>query len=90
MITVPVTVATNNVTFPVTVASGSQTISVNPNVAVYASVYPDYSGGYEFAPSNDVQIIHAADMVMHEDIIIDAIPNNYGLVTWDGSTLTVS
>lgn len=45
----------------------------------------------ESTPSNVVQTIvpdEAFDGLRH--VIINPIPSNYGLITWNGSTLTVS
>lgn len=49
-----------------------------------------YSGEYEFTPSSVAQTIPTANKTLEEDIIINPIPSNYGLITWNGSTLTVS
>ena len=49
-----------------------------------------YHGGYEFVSSGETQTIRTAGLVLEEDIIIDPIPENYGLITWDGSVITVS
>lgn len=51
---------------------------------------PVYHGPYEFAPTTRTQTVHVAGTVMQEDLIVDPIPSNYGLITWNGSTLTVS
>ncbi len=51
---------------------------------------PTYEGPYEFNPSAQIQTVAIAKMVAREDIVINPIPSNYGLITWDGSTLTVS
>lgn len=49
-----------------------------------------YEGDYEFTPSQQQQTISIADLMARQDIVIDPIPNNYGLITYDGSTITVS
>lgn len=51
---------------------------------------PTYHGEYNFTPSAEVQTVPTAGMNLEEDIVIGAIPNNYGLITWNGSTITVS
>lgn len=51
---------------------------------------PHYHGATEFTPSNAYQTISTAGLIVDADIIIDPIPSNYGLVTWNGSVLTVS
>ena len=49
-----------------------------------------FTGAYEYTPSNVVQTIEIANLKATQNIIINAIPNNYGLVTWNGLTLTIS
>lgn len=51
---------------------------------------PSYQGSYEFTPSAETQIVNVSGMVMTDDITINPIPTNYGLVEWNGSVLTVS
>ena len=49
-----------------------------------------YHGTYEFTPSAEQQTVRTAGLVLEEDITIAPIPDNYGLITWDGSVITVS
>lgn len=49
-----------------------------------------YKGDYVFAPASVPQVIDIQGKQATEDIIIEAIPSNYGLVEWDGSVLKVS
>lgn len=49
-----------------------------------------YTGPTVFTPTNEVQRIATKDLAMPDDVTINAIPDNYGLISWDGSTLTVS
>ena len=49
-----------------------------------------FEGAYEYTPSAEEQRIPIDGMVATADIVVHAIPNNYGLVTWDGRTITVS
>lgn len=90
MITVPVSVAATNQTIPVTVTSGSEAIGIQSDIEINVALYPSYEGEYNFTPSNEVQVIQANNFVMHGDIIIDAIPNNYGLITQSGAGIRVS
>lgn len=55
-----------------------------------ASRVDPYTGPYEFTPDASQQIISIKDLKATEDIIIDPIPSNYGLIAWDGITLRVS
>lgn len=49
-----------------------------------------YTGPTEVIPSAQEQTLSTKDFRMEADITIAPIPNNYGLITWDGSTITVS
>ena len=50
----------------------------------------DYQGEYQFTPTAEAQTIPTAGKTLTLDIVIDPIPENYGLITWNGSSLTVS
>lgn len=51
---------------------------------------PYYEGEYEITPASEAQIIETAQMSMAQNLIVNPIPSNYGLITWDGRTITVS
>lgn len=51
---------------------------------------PHYVGPYEVTPTQSAQTISTAGMMLTQDIMVNPIPNNYGLITWNGSTITVS
>ena len=63
--------------------SGTLTI---PN----AILPPSYEGEYEVTPSGVEQTLETDSLYMRGNITIHPIPSNYGLITWDGSNLTVS
>lgn len=50
----------------------------------------DYEGPYNFTPSAQTQEIDISGKRATENIIINPIPQNYGLITWNGAFLTVS
>ena len=52
--------------------------------------YPEYDGPTEITPTQETQVLRTALKITMEDIIVNPIPSNYGLITWNGSTLTVS
>lgn len=64
--------------------------SMSGSLAFNPDNHRQYEGAYTFTPTNSVQTIEIADLVATADITIEPIPDNYGLITWDGSTLTVS
>ena len=52
--------------------------------------YEDYSGPLEITPSEETQTLQTAERVVHDVIVINPIPSNYGLITWNGSFLTIT
>lgn len=52
--------------------------------------YDYYDGPYEVTPTNQAQTLLTAAKALTGNVIINPIPSNYGLITWNGSTLTVS
>lgn len=50
----------------------------------------EYMGPYEFSPSQQAQTINIQYKTAMQNITINPIPENYGLITWNGSALTVS
>lgn len=59
-------------------------------VRVSDYVYPLYTGSIEVTPSAERQTLSTINRTVTDNIIINPIPSNYGLITWNGATLTVS
>ena len=51
---------------------------------------PVYDGITEITPSNQAQVLQTSNKALTRNIVVNPIPSNYGLVTWDGSRLTIS
>ena len=49
-----------------------------------------YSGPYEVTPSESTQVLETAYHKLAANVVVNPIPSNYGLVTWNGSTITIS
>ena len=49
-----------------------------------------YDGDYTAVPSTEDQVFQTRGKLMRTDFTVGKIPSNYGLITWNGSTLTVS
>lgn len=62
----------------------------DPGVAVETGRLPVYDGPTEITPSAETQVLLTDHHAVRANIIINPIPSNYGLITWNGSTLTVS
>ncbi len=50
----------------------------------------NYDGPYEVTPTQYEQVLNTRNLRATQNVTINPIPNNYGLITWNGSTLTVS
>lgn len=75
-----------NVTFK---AATMQTSTGTPVARDYVE-RPAYEGETEITPSAETQVLQTNNFRMTDNITISPIPSNYGLITWDGSTITVS
>lgn len=49
-----------------------------------------YTGEMSFTPSAEEQTVECKGLMMPENIVIAPIPQNYGLITWNGLVLTIS
>lgn len=48
-----------------------------------------YTGPCEFTPGEEDQVIHISGKTPPEDIVVQAIPQNYGRLTYSGGILKV-
>lgn len=74
----------------VAISPAAVNVSTGTPVARDYQQVPYYEGAYEVTPSAEAQTLPTNMLRMHEDIVIGAIPENYGLITWNGTVLTVS
>lgn len=49
-----------------------------------------YEGEYNITPKTTAQMLETADKLMKGNIVINPIPKNYGLITYNGFGITVS
>ena len=86
---VPVKIATTTTTIPVTVKTDVlQGVTFDYSVNLIDA--ESYDGPYRYTPTMEEQTIPINNKRATHDIVIDPIPSNYGLITWNGSVLTVS
>lgn len=69
------------------VSDDNVALHVEAGIAVARPAFP---GPYVVTPSSEAQTLETANMTTTENIIINPVPSNYGLITWNGSFLTVS
>lgn len=89
-IPVSLSVAENNTPVNVTVSEGSVAVNLGVETPIVTSTIPDYDGEYVFTPTQETQTVYTNGMRLLHNITINPIPNNYGLIGWNGSILTVS
>ena len=90
MISVPMTVSSSRQTIPVSVSCNEKTVQAAIGASYHMGKDAPYTGPYQFTPSAQRQVIPTARTAVDKDIIIDPIHSNYGLVTYNGSFITVS
>ena len=76
--------------FALGVAENSVEVSFGVSTQIVTSTVPDYDGPYEFTPSPELQTIETNGFRMTDNVTINPIPSNYGLITWNGAFITVS
>ena len=89
-ITVPLTIAESVQQVALSVASDIESIALELATPIQVITGEHYHGATEFTPSAEQQVIHTEGLFVDDPIIIDPIPSNYGLITWDGTKITVS
>ena len=87
---VDLTVSESVQQFDVTVSENNIPVAITVITPIVASVIQNYDGSYEFTPSADEQTVQTRGKRLTQDITINPIPNNYGLIAWNGSIITVS
>lgn len=90
MITIPMQVSVSRVQIPVGVAVSAVDLPVGIGAAYQMRDGEIYEGSYEFTPTQETQYAPTGGKVLLEDIKINPIPNNYGLITYNGAIITVS
>ena len=76
---------------PAATMKGNIAASAGLNATITLGAVPViFDGSYEYTPSAEEQTIPIDGMVAEQNITINPIPSNYGLITWNGSIITVS
>lgn len=81
---------TNSVIEVIPSLSGNISANAELVTVLRHSQMEEYDGPYEFTPTQSTQTALTENRVLLENIIINPIPSNYGLITYNGSVLTVS
>lgn len=76
--------------FPVTFDEKQSFSADFGSVQVRYIEHEEYDGATVVTPSNALQTLYTANLVVGSDIVINPIPSNYGLISWSGSGILVS
>lgn len=87
---IPMSVAPDQENLAVDIAADAVCLPVKCTLDLYPSDYPEYEGPFEFTPNQEIQVVSIKNQIPHSNLVINPIPNNYGLITWNGSVITVS
>lgn len=49
-----------------------------------------YEGEYVVTPTRERQVLETKHLAMAENVVIEPIPQNYGLITYNGFGLTIT
>lgn len=49
-----------------------------------------YQGEYRITPNRQTQTLNTSGKYLQNNVVVEAIPSNYGLITYNGSEITVS
>lgn len=82
-------VSTDNAAVDLSVESDNTEI----DFALSAPIVVDarhYEGSYVVTPSREEQTLATRNFYLTDNITVAPIPKNYGLITWNGSYITVS
>ncbi len=58
--------------------------------AIHIIDIPVYEGDYTVTPTQEQQVLETDDLRMLGNVVIEPIPQNYGLITYNGRIITVS
>lgn len=65
--------------------------TISGTMGIPAQVEVDkYEGAYEWTPTGETQVIPIRAKKATADIVINPIPHNYGLITWDGTGIRIT
>lgn len=89
-IRIDITVAESEQQFDLTVAETNIPIQIDVETPVVAGIAKEYEGEYDITPTNTAQVFSTEGKRCPHNFIVEPIPQNYGLITYNGSTITVS
>ncbi|MDT3386994.1 MAG: hypothetical protein LIR46_04415 [Bacteroidota bacterium] len=90
LVPVDVDVVETSIIVDVDVVEEVENVDVDVDTKIVASDTADFGGPYDITPSQSEQVVEIEGLKATHNIVVAPIPNNYGLITYNGSILTVS
>lgn len=91
MQTIPIKVDENGVSIPLAVVGINESVDYSIEKVRFIYIeHPIYDGQHNIAPTSETQVLDTKNKLLRQNIVVDPIPHNYGLVTWNGAWLTIS
>lgn len=87
---VPMTVISSLEGVHMTVNADSVEIGTKAAAEIRVTASDVYPGPYTVTPTEEPEILQTRNRLATENVVVDAIPTNYGRLTWTGNILTVS
>ena len=69
--------------------AGAPSLALDAGTIIEVETAP-YTGAYSATPSASAQVFPTTGLRMTADFTVAPIPSNYGLITYNGSVITVS
>ena len=88
-VTIPAKVSTDRMSYAVGYQKGAYAYKAEMTTAIQIIDGEHYTGAYTVTPGESEQVLQTSGLVMEQSVTVEAIPSNYGRITWDGSTLRV-
>jgi len=88
MITIPMTVSATTAEIDIGISPSLVPIAMTVNAT--QSDAGKYTGEYVVTPSDEQQTLETAGKILKQNVVIEPIPQNYGLITWSGLGIRVS
>lgn len=86
-IVIPLTVSTDSDVGLVVSDDGN--IPMTMDTAIRPAIMPHYDGPVDISPGDAPVVIATAGTVVDENIVIEAVPDTYGHIAWNGAELMV-
>lgn len=76
--------------YALTIEESTEAVSIEVATPIVTSTAEDYTGQTTVTPTQETQVFQTEGKRVLHDFIVNPIPHNYGLITYNGQYITVS